>query len=110
MAKRDAGDDDHDDSGGKVRMDKWLWAARFFKTRGTATVAVLGGRVLLNGARVQPRGYKIRPVMKSVRIDARDHDGGQQRDDNVTLLSTGRVWSRSEGGKTGGAINRSHSI
>jgi len=37
-----------------VRVDKWLWAARFFKTRGTATAAVLGGRVLLNGARVKP--------------------------------------------------------
>ena len=37
-----------------VRIDKWLWAARFFKTRGTATAAVLGGRVLLNGARVKP--------------------------------------------------------
>jgi len=37
-----------------VRIDKWLWAARFFKTRGTATAAVLGGRVLLNGVRVKP--------------------------------------------------------
>jgi hypothetical protein len=34
---------------------------------------------------------------------------GRQRDEKVTLLSVGRVWSRSEGGKTGGAINRSHS-
>jgi ribosome-associated heat shock protein Hsp15 len=37
-----------------VRIDKWLWAARFFKTRGTATEAVLGGRVHLNGARTKP--------------------------------------------------------
>ncbi len=37
-----------------VRIDKWLWAARFFKTRGGATTAVLGGRVLLNGARAKP--------------------------------------------------------
>jgi ribosome-associated heat shock protein Hsp15 len=37
-----------------VRIDKWLWAARFFKTRGAATEAVLGGRVHLNDERVKP--------------------------------------------------------
>ena len=37
-----------------VRIDKWLWAARFFKTRGKARDAIVGGKVQLNGNRVKP--------------------------------------------------------
>jgi ribosome-associated heat shock protein Hsp15 len=37
-----------------VRLDRWLWAARFFKTRGLARQAVEGGHVRLNGDRVKP--------------------------------------------------------
>jgi len=37
-----------------VRLDKWLWAARFFKTRGLAATAVSGGKVYVNGSRAKP--------------------------------------------------------
>lgn len=37
-----------------VRLDRWLWAARLYKTRSLASAAVRGGRVHLNGARVKP--------------------------------------------------------
>ena len=43
-----------------MRLDKWLWAARFFKTRSLAQQAVAGGRVQLNGERTK-RAHEVKP-------------------------------------------------
>lgn len=45
---------------GGVRIDKWLWFARFFKTRALATEAVKAGHVELNGSRAKP-GKSVKP-------------------------------------------------
>jgi ribosome-associated heat shock protein Hsp15 len=56
-----------------VRLDKWLWAARFFKTRKLATEAITGGKVHLNGQRTKPG--------KDVKIG-----------DEITISKSGYVW------------------
>ena len=48
-----------------MRLDKWLWAARFFKTRSLASQAIEHGRVKLNGERVKP----ARDVRLADRLD-----------------------------------------
>jgi ribosome-associated heat shock protein Hsp15 len=62
---------DHDASG-RVRIDKWLWAARFFKTRSIAAEAIGGGKVELNGER--PKPAKLLGVGDEVRIRLGPYD------------------------------------
>ena len=47
-------DDDRRDDGSRVRLDKWLWAARFYKTRSLATAAIGAGDVRVVRERVKP--------------------------------------------------------
>ena len=64
----------------RMRLDKWLWAARFFKTRAMAAEAVEGGKVHLNGQRTKPG--------KDVRIGSRIQvsKGGLEWDIEVAEL------------------------
>lgn len=58
-------DADTDDD--RVRLDKWLWAARFFKTRSLAAEAIAGGKVQVNGDRAK----RARPVQPGDEIRVR---------------------------------------
>ena len=64
---------DERESADKVRIDKWLWAARFFKTRSLATDAVNGGKVELNDAAVKPAKLVQSGDRVRVRIGAFEH-------------------------------------
>ncbi|HEY6094125.1 MAG TPA: S4 domain-containing protein [Gallionellaceae bacterium] len=52
----------------KQRIDKWLWAARFFKTRALAITAIESGKVLVNEARVKPSRALMQGNLVSVRL------------------------------------------
>jgi ribosome-associated heat shock protein Hsp15 len=60
MGERDEGPD-------RVRLDKWLWAARFYKTRALAAEAVEGGKVQVNGERPK----RARPLQSGDEIRVR---------------------------------------
>ncbi len=58
---------DEREDDGRVRLDKWLWAARFYKTRALASEAIAGGKVQVNGDRAK----RARPVQPGDEIRIR---------------------------------------
>ena len=63
-----------------IRLDKWLWAARFFKTRQLAGEAIKGGKVHLNGQRTKP-GKSVRTGSK-----LRIHKGSLEWDIEIAYI------------------------
>lgn len=80
MAKHIQKENDNDD----VRLDKWLWAARFYKTRSLAKEMIDGGKVHYNGQRTKPN--------KTVEIGAtiKLRQGNDEKEIKVTALSDQR--------------------
>jgi ribosome-associated heat shock protein Hsp15 len=106
----------------KVRLDKWLWAARFFKTRSLAAEAVTHGRVHLNQQRVKPAkelhvgdtlsvrlndgertvivralSKQRRPASEAVLLYAETPESVQKREQTVQQHSAEHVGLRSRG-------------
>ncbi len=57
----------------RVRLDKWLWAARFFKTRALAVEAIDGGKVQVNGDRVKRAKQVQAGELISIRLGPYQH-------------------------------------
>jgi ribosome-associated heat shock protein Hsp15 len=58
----------------RIRIDKWLWAARFFKTRALAAAAVSGGKIDLNGDHIKPAKAVKAGDRMALRIGAYEWD------------------------------------
>ncbi|ACX81918.1 ribosome-associated heat shock protein Hsp15 [Aggregatibacter actinomycetemcomitans] len=80
MAKHQQTTDEKD----AVRLDKWLWAARFYKTRTLAKEMIDGGKVHYNGQRSKPN--KIVEVGATLKL----RQGSEEREITVLALSTQR--------------------
>ena len=65
--QREEQQDDDEDPPGRMRLDKWLWAARFFKTRAIAVEAIDGGRVSVNGEKAK----RAKLVQEGVEVSVR---------------------------------------
>lgn len=77
-----------DASDNKVRLDKWLWAARFFKTRGGALDALKSGKVELNGKK--PKPSKIVLIGDSLKVTQ------AHREIEITVLNISNKRSSAE--------------
>ncbi len=66
MSKQKIEQEDDDD---KVRIDKWLWAARFYKTRMLAKQAIDGGKIHCDGQRVKPSKEAVIGLALTIRQD-----------------------------------------
>ncbi len=65
--------DDEGEQAGKVRLDKWLWAARFYKTRALSAEAIGAGKVEVNGERAKrSRLVQTRDTMR-IRMGPYEH-------------------------------------
>ncbi len=71
---------DEDSGADRLRIDRWLWCARFFKSRSAAAEAVRGGRVRLNGGRVKP-AHDVKPG------DAVTIELGTRRDEREVTIA-----------------------
>lgn len=81
MSKQNKQDKEKDDD---VRLDKWLWAARFYKTRTIAKEMIDGGKVHYNGQRTKPN--KTVEVGATIKL----RQGNDEKEIKVTALSTQR--------------------
>lgn len=104
----------------KLRIDKWLWAARFFKTRSLAKAAIEGGKVQLDGQRIKVskeiavgerllirQGWDVREVIVAALSDQRRGAPEAQQLYTETEASVARRASEAEARKAaGGMIER----
>jgi ribosome-associated heat shock protein Hsp15 len=73
--------DDRDDTADRLRIDRWLWCARLFKSRSAAAEAVRAGHVRLNGQRVKPaHAVKVGDALQFA------HGSGPERDVAIAAI------------------------